>query len=69
MKNKAPLSLTVVIHETRNEMAAQLEGRIQELREPKASRRWETGPRSALSQILFSTCDVTYVVLRESWKL
>ena len=61
--------MTVFIHETKNELADQLEGRIQELREPKPSRRWEAGSRSYLAQILLSSCDVTYVVLRESWKL
>jgi hypothetical protein len=69
MSKREQLPLTVIFHETRSELANELEGRIRELRNPKPSRRWETGSRSSLAQIVLSPCDVTYVVLRESWKL
>jgi hypothetical protein len=69
MSKTAQLKCTVVIHDTRNALAVQLEERIQQLREPRPSRRWEPGLRSNLTELVLGNCDSTYVVLRESWKL
>ena len=69
MSKPTQLQCTVVIHDTRNALAVQLEERINQLREPKPSRRWEPGLRSNLTEIVLGNCDCTYVVLRECWKL
>ena len=69
MSKPTQLQCTVVIHDTRNALAVQLEERIQKLREPEPNRRSESGLRSNLTDIVLGNCDCTYVVLRECWKL
>jgi len=69
MSKPTQLQCTVVLHDTRNALAVQLEDRIKQLREPKPNRRQAPGLRSNLVDIVLGDCDVTYVVLRECWKL
>ena len=69
MSHNGQPRLAVVFHEPGNAMAIQLEGRIAQLRAAKPGRQPVVATRSTLAQQALNRCDVTYVVLRECWKL
>jgi hypothetical protein len=63
-------TLTIVIHRTGNAMAIRLGGGITELRAAKPGRPWtQEAPSQTLTKMSLDTCDATYTVLRESFKL